>query len=250
MLTEFFPHGQFATRQYLLEQGVEIYQVDNALKQKKIYALARGVFARSEVPIEWQGFAASLHRVIDAPVYVGGMSALVQHGLAHYISFQLVTDFYSNSAQPSWFDTLPLEIPRRWFSTARIWDMEQLLAANSLQEQKVYGGGWLLASPEQAYLEVLAQVPNGLSFEQADNIMQGLTSLSPKRLDALLHACRHVLAKRLFFFFADRYQYPWLKKLDPAAYDLGSGKRSVVKGGKLNSAYKITVPQEFYGEHL
>ncbi|MFY9178265.1 MAG: type IV toxin-antitoxin system AbiEi family antitoxin domain-containing protein [Venatoribacter sp.] len=245
--TELFPYGYFVTRQYLLKQGLERYQLDNALKQNKVYALARGVFARPDVPIEWQGLAASLRKALDIPVYVGGLSALVEHGLAHYISFQPVVNLYSCTTKPSWFDKLDLDIAREWYSTARIWDMEKLVAAKSLQEQTMHDENWLLASPEQAYIELLTQVPNTISFEQVDNIMQGLTSLSPKRLDALLHACKHVLAKRLFFFFAERYQYPWFKKLNLSDYDLGAGKRMVAEAGKLNPTYNITVPQEFYG---
>lgn len=42
--------------------------------------------ARYEVPITWLGVAASLNR-IDGPVYVGGMSALAEQGLAHYLEF-------------------------------------------------------------------------------------------------------------------------------------------------------------------
>lgn len=32
--TELLPYDQLATRQWLLEQGVEAYQIDNALNQK------------------------------------------------------------------------------------------------------------------------------------------------------------------------------------------------------------------------
>jgi len=47
----------------------------------------------------------------------------------------------------------------------------------------------------------------------------------------------------LFFFFADRHQHAWLKRLDKDAIDLGEGKRMLVKGGKLNKPYQITVPE-------
>ena len=59
--------------------------------------------------------------------------------------------------------------------------------------------------------------------------------------------CRHIKVKRLFFFFATRYDYGWLKHLNRKAYDLGSGKRVVTKGGRLDSEYLITVPEAFHG---
>ncbi|TKV69604.1 hypothetical protein FDP08_03675 [Marinobacter panjinensis] len=46
-------------------------------------------------------------------------------------------------------------------------------------------------SPEKALLEVLTEVPSAVSFEHADALMQGLSNLSPKKVDALLGACRN-----------------------------------------------------------
>ncbi len=35
--------------------------------------------------------------------------------------------------------------------------------------------------------------------------------------------------------------------MDAGAFDLGSGKRVLVKGGKLDKKYRMTVPEEMYG---
>jgi hypothetical protein len=56
-----------------------------------------------------------------------------------------------------------------------------------------------------------------------------------------------VKVKRLFFFFADRHRHAWLNVLDRDAVDLGRGKRMLVKGGKLDPAYLITVPGDLDG---
>ena len=50
--------------------------------------------------------------------------------------------------------------------------------------------------------------------------------------------------KRLLFFFADRHQHAWLPRINKDAIDLGKGKRMLVRGGKLNTAYQITVPKD------
>jgi hypothetical protein len=50
--------------------------------------------------------------------------------------------------------------------------------------------------------------------------------------------------KRLFFWLAQRQSYSWFKKLDRSKYDLGSGKRVIAKGGKLDKDYLITVPMD------
>ena len=73
---------------------------------------------------------------------------------------------------------------------------------------------------------------------------EGLRTLSPRRLQILLADCRSVKVKRLFFWFADRHNPAWLKQIDRAAISLGTGKRMLVKGGKLDPTYLITVPED------
>jgi tRNA-binding EMAP/Myf-like protein len=60
----------------------------------------------------------------------------------------------------------------------------------------------------------------------------------------LLENCNSIKVKRLFLFLAESYQHPWLKKINRAKIDLGQGKRVIVKGGKLDSKYQITVTNE------
>ncbi len=60
-------------------------------------------------------------------------------------------------------------------------------------------------------------------------------------------AFTNVKVKRLFFFFADRHQHAWLKRLDKKAIDLGSGNRVLVKSGRLDKRYRITVPGDLDG---
>jgi hypothetical protein len=55
---------------------------------------------------------------------------------------------------------------------------------------------------------------------------------------------RHV--KRLFFFYADRHAHRWLARIDRETIDLGSGKRVLVRDGKLEPNYQITLPAEFF----
>jgi hypothetical protein len=101
----------------------------------------------------------------------------------------------------------------------------------------------LMSTPERAILELLEQVPQKETFHQADMLMEGLRNLSPKRLQQLLADCRSIKVKRLFFWFAERHNHAWLKKLDRAAIDLGRGKRMLVRGGKLDTKFNITVPE-------
>jgi hypothetical protein len=78
-------------------------------------------------------------------------------------------------------------------------------------------------------------------------LMHGMTNLSPRRMQKLLDDCKNVKVKRLFFFFADRHRPAWLKRLKKENFDLGKGKRMLVKGGKLDKAHQITVPEDLNG---
>ena len=94
--------------------------------------------------------------------------------------------------------------------------------------------------------ELLDALPNHESFHRVDMLVEGLRSLSPRRLEKLLSDCPSTKVKRLFFFFADRHQHARLKRLDRSKVDLGAGKRMLVKGGRLDPVYQITVPDDLY----
>ena len=106
--------------------------------------------------------------------------------------------------------------------------------------------GWqlYLSSPERATLELLDELPDRESFHQVDKLFEGLANLSPHRVENLLARCKNVKVKRLFFYFADRHKHAWLKRIDRTKVDLGKGKRLLVRGGKLDTAYLITVPED------
>ena len=104
-----------------------------------------------------------------------------------------------------------------------------------------------MSSTERAFLELLDELPDRESFHQVDMLAEGLTNLSPTRLQFLLGQCRSVKVKRLFFFFADRHRHAWRTRLDASDFDLGAGKRALVPGGRLSTDYNITVPEDLLG---
>mgnify|MGYP002279332661 CR=1 FL=1 len=93
-------------------------------------------------------------------------------------------------------------------------------------------------------LEYLDNLPEGVSFDMPDKYMESAAVIRPELLMLLLQACKRVKTKRLFLWFAERYHHPWFVRLDISAIDLGRGKRVIVKGGKLDKHYLITVPDE------
>ena len=180
------------------------------------------------------------------PVVVGGLSALSLSGLSQYLSLGNTPHIhlYAAGKLPTWLARLSLPVEFKGHSTSKLWP-------ESLSKDKAFVKEYeweaelppvYFSCPEKAILEVLTDLPENVSFEHADELMQGLVNLSPRKLDTLLIACKSVKAKRLFFWLAKRQAYPWFSKLQVKDYDLGSGKRVVAKGGKLDAEYLITVP--------
>lgn len=245
-LKSLLPPGMLATKQWLVTQGLNPHFVDNAVRSKTLLPLTAGVFAQFTGQVSWKGVVASLQRITAEPVHLGGLSALELAGLAQYVSPNAgQIHLYAVAPLPRWLARLNALVSVIGHSTKALWPAE-LMADSVFVKQEQWREGLpplFFSCPEKAILEVLADVPNAISFEHADELMQGLHNLSPRKLDALLRACVSVKVKRLFFWLAERQQFAWLNKLDSANYDLGSGKRLLATEGRLDNKWLITVPK-------
>ncbi len=101
-----------------------------------------------------------------------------------------------------------------------------------------------LSTPERAIMEVLYGVPKEESYEEAKLLMEGLTTLRPRLVQMLLESCVSIKVKRLFMVLAESCGHTWVKKLDLSKVDFGKGKRMLVRGGRFDSKYNITVPEK------
>jgi Transcriptional regulator, AbiEi antitoxin, Type IV TA system/Transcriptional regulator, AbiEi antitoxin N-terminal domain len=231
---------------------------------------ARRVYRRPTTSaLTWQHAVVSLQTVLGFRLVVGGRTALELHGFAHYLQqTQREVHLYGPKPPPSWLHELKLDTRFVYHNSARLFDERPPPPGSKLnfvsqvrggpRPESKYGvtslelgglGDWSLvvSTPERAILELLEELPAHDTFHQADVIMEGLTTLRPARLQELLAECKSVKVKRLFFFFADRHRHRWLPRLDRTKVDLGEGKRSLVRGGKLDRAYQITVPEDLHG---
>jgi hypothetical protein len=106
-------------------------------------------------------------------------------------------------------------------------------------------GNWTitLTAPERAMMKLLHLVPGRETFEEASLLMESLTTLRPGLVQSLLEQCRSVKVKRLFMFLAEHHNHAWVERLDLSKVDFGKGKRMIVKGGRFDGKYRITVPE-------
>lgn len=106
-----------------------------------------------------------------------------------------------------------------------------------------HGISLTVSAPERAAMKMLYLVPKTQGFDEADKIMNGLLSLRSDIVQMLLETCQSIKTKRLFLFFSERNELPWFVDLNLHNVNLGSGKRVIVKNGKYNTKYQISIPE-------
>jgi Transcriptional regulator, AbiEi antitoxin, Type IV TA system/Transcriptional regulator, AbiEi antitoxin N-terminal domain len=259
-LEKHLPEGLVVDARWLTRHGYSTSLRSQYVAAGWLQQPARGVYRRPRGSLAWQQIVISLQALLKYPLLVGGRTALELQGYAHYLP-QEVKEVHLAGPKPppQWLHKLPLGVRFLYHNDGALFRSRPLAnGLTSLDRAKdpresardhwtvQPWGQWdwplALSTPERAILELLDELPQHETFHQADMLMQGLSNLSPRRMQKVLRECRSVKVKRLFLFFADRHKHAWLKHLDKSAIDLGEGKRSLVKGGKLDKTYHITVP--------
>ena len=261
------PEGLVVDASWLEDRGYSRALRNQYVSRNWLERVAHGVYQRptaplansttSDVPLRWQNVVVSLQTILERSLVVGGRTALELQGFAHYLGrdFREV-HVYENGPHPTWVDKLRMDTKFVFHNANKLfkhplpnrleWKEESRGMPDDLVHQPWGQWDWPLtiSTPERAVLELLDEVPQRETFHQANMLMQGLRSLSPKRLQRLLLDCRSVKVKRLFLWFAERHNHPWLKHLHRTEIDLGNGKRMLVRGGKLDPKFEITVPED------
>jgi len=264
------PDGMFVDSSWLEERGYS-----RSLRNQYVHAgwLERPgskLFRRPGETLRWEQVVLSLQNLMRIPFIVGGRTALELQGFAHYITHEtLEVHLYGRGRPPSWLKELEVGPRFVTHNSERLFRNDpitlgltsvghnveprpDLKPSNLLDTYKEIPWGhsvWpmTVSTPERAMLELLDELPNHESFHQVDDLFSGLSGLSPRRLKKLLADCKSVKVVRLFFFFADRHNHRWRNQLVHEHFDLGSGKRELVKGGRLDKTYHITVPEDLDG---
>lgn len=265
-LEQQLPEGLLADAAWLSEHGFATNLRSHYVATGRLEQPARRVYRRPRGALSWQQVVISLQTLLlRSPLTVGGRTALELQGFAHYLKeTEKEVLLYGPKPPPTWLYKLPLSVrflyrndrtlfrnePVHFGTTSLAWDVakDKLTDAGADTSFVVQRWGqwdWplTLSTPERAVLELLDELPVHETFEQADKLFEGLSSLRPRRLEKLLRDCRSVKVKRLFFFFASRHAHSWTKFVKREDFDLGKGKRMLVKGGHLDPVFQITVPE-------
>jgi hypothetical protein len=269
-LDRILPEGLLVDAAWLSKKGYSTSLRSQYVSSGWLEQPARQVYRRPRGALGWQQVVISLQTLLGYRLTVGGRTALELEGYAHYLPHRTKeVHLYGPELPPIWLDNLRTGVRFLYHNNQKLFPTKELprvdrglvstahrtrgahpdLSPSTFLVQPWGQWDWplTLSSPERALLELLDQLPQHESFDQVDKLVEGLANLSPQRLQKLLAACRSVKVKRLFLFFADRHHHAWAKRIRKENIDLGKGKRMLVKGGKLDPTYQITVPEELIG---
>jgi len=244
-LLTLLPEGVAAPSFWLEYNGYSRQLVRKYVQGKWLMALGRGVYARPTAKVNWQGLVLGMQRLAELPFHVGGVSALNLQGYAHYLPLrgEKILHLWGQANVLAWVKAVALTEELQ-FHTSQLFDSSVTDVATAPSGVR----DWVLqvSTPERAIMEVLYDVRDDAhSFTHAMELFEGLTTLRPSKVNHLLQHCKSVKVKRLFLFMMEQFSYSWIKRVETNLVDLGSGKRVIVKGGKLNKKYMITVPEKW-----
>lgn len=239
------PAGAPVTSTWLRSQGVSPQLVRRYKLSGWLEPLARSAWIRTGTNVSMVGAIYAMQQQLLIKVYPAARTALTLQGRAHYIptghTSVLQLSLESGQNLPAWFTRQPFASNLRIFNSSALFNPTYAGLDDWHSEELQIK----ISSAERAMLEYCHLLPKYADFEEARQLMEGLTTLRPKLVQSMLHACKSVKAKRLFLVLASVVRHTWYEQLDIASLNLGTGNRSVLTNGALHPQFKITVPVEW-----
>jgi len=204
--------------------------------------IGSGVFALPDDELSWLGAVRAMQEELSLPIHVSARKALELQGASHNVAQarrpRVTIVASARMRVPTWVRGNDWDVDLAFKQSTLI------IGEQELVDFTVSGITIKLAAREQAILELIDGLDLSKNFEAAQNHLSSLMTLRPKTMQDLLERCSSAKVKRVFLFLAEKLELPFFRKLKLDDVDLGSGKRVVVKGGRYDAKYQITVPRE------
>lgn len=240
-MLELHKPGTVALAKWLETIGISRELQKNYKKSRWLEKLGPGAYKRPSDQISWQGALYTIQQQAKIQLHVGALTALSLQGQSHYFRVSGETVFLFSAHKtiiPQWFKA------HDWGNKVQHIKTSFLPPGIGLMEYEVKNFSITIAAPERAILECLYLAPSKLDLVECYHLVEGLSNLRPKLLQELLEKCSSVKVKRLFLLMASKAQHQWLAFMDLKKIDLGTGDRSIIKGGVYNAQYHLSVPKE------
>lgn len=248
-LMRYWPAGVPLTSVWLKKNGYYKQLVNLYSKNEWIKSLGKGAYTRLDDSLTWQGAVNALQTQLNLQVHVGGLTALELYGVTQYVTFNDVNPtfyLYNLGAKAPY-------IPRWFLNKFTNCHVEQKLLFNTevgLLSKEVAGVQINTSSPERAILEILSLVPNKLTLDHANELIELLDRLRCGVMQQLLESCLSVKVKRLFLYFAEKYNLACFSELELSRISIGAGKRVIDEGGHYHKRWLLSLPENKFDDEM
>jgi hypothetical protein len=225
---------------WLLSQGISYPLQERYMNSNWLTSIGIGAYIRSGDTVNLTGGLYSLQHQAGLDIHIGGLTALSYQNVSHFIQGDKnKTYLYSAQKQdvPAWFSKYFVSYNFEVIKTSF------LPAQTSLIDYTVSDYKIKISSKERAILELLYLCPEKESLKLAYQLMELLVNLRPVVLQDLLERCTSIKVKRLFLYMAEKTGHEWAHYLNLSNINLGKGKRTITKGGKLDKKYNIVIEE-------
>jgi len=233
-------HDDLMFTSWLESQGVSRAEISQYVKSGWLERIAQGVYKFAGANPTIYSAISSYNSQLSKCCYVGAETALGLWGYYHYVPMGRPQVFIFSPREerlPKWLQNYDWGVYLRYATTS-------IFGTYLIEDAEIDGHKLSISSPERAFLECIYMCPKYISQMDAYYILESLTTLRPKELQKLLETCTSVKVKRLFLYMAEKAGHQWFKRLDISKIRLGSGPRSIERGGVYERVYSITVSKE------
>ena len=237
--------GTVALQSWLEKHAISRQLSDVYVKSGWIQKIGQGAFIKAGDKVDWMGGLYALQQQLGLKVHLGGKSLLEIIGASHFVPLgsQKTLELYADA------DTQKKALPK-WFVEGfkasveiRYWPRGFFKNPIGLDSFAHPNFSMQVSTKERALMEVLALVPERVSYSHAYLLFQGQETLRSTLVQGLLEACTSYKIKRLFLHLGTKCGLPWVTRLNLEKIDLGQGKRQIGNGGSYDKNYKISVPR-------
>ena len=233
------PFGTVVTAKKLASMGVSRGLVRSYEKTGWLKRLANGAYTRLEESVDINGALYALQNDCGLHVHQGAHSALKNlYAKMHYAKDENAMHLFAGAGTklPAWFKSA--------YGGQYVLHLTNFLPPDAgLTRHNEATFSLQVPTLERALLEMLYLVPDSVTVQEAYSITETVMSVKTNDMQFLLERCNSVKVKRLLLCFAENAGLQWFDALDVQRIDLGSGVRSLSKGGKLYEKYNLVIPE-------
>ncbi len=232
------PSGTVLTAKYLNSLGVSYSLMRSYEHSLWLKRISNGAYTKLNEEADISGAIYALQND-GLQVHEGAQSALKDfYSKMHFAKNENVIHLFAPAGTklPAWFKNVycgQYSLHLTSFLPDEIGMTERKETSFSVQ----------IPALERALLELLYLVPEKVTVQEAYSITETVVSVKTPLMQNLLENCNSVKVKRLLLCFAENAGLQWFDALDVQKISLGSGVRSLEKGGRLYEKYGLVLPE-------